>query len=165
MDGEGVKMSGLIDAIKDFLIYSANNGYGNEQIKSVTETDKSHTIEVKRGSYKSHDNYFGGEPYGGRVVIHKADKPVWMMVYYGSISENSGLAVEEIYSFLRKNLLNPDPKMPIRGPLSFKQGKWDYKADIKGDLTDFRCEETISYDNQVIYKASFAGGLVDKHNG
>ena len=36
-----------------------------------------------------HDNFFGGEPYGGREVIFCHDQPVWMMVYYGEVSDKS----------------------------------------------------------------------------
>lgn len=33
------------------------------------------------------DNFFGGEPYGGREVVFYEEKPVWMMVYYGWVAE------------------------------------------------------------------------------
>jgi hypothetical protein len=157
-------MTELINEIREFLIYSAENGYGNEQIKPVKELDKSETIEVSRGELKSHDNYFGGEPYGGRIVIHKNNEPVWMMVYYGRVYELTGLTLQDVYGYLRKNLLKPDLQMPIRGPLKSQEGKWGYVADIKGNLDDFTCEEVIKYDGKIVYKAAFAGGLVDQQS-
>jgi hypothetical protein len=157
-------MAKLTYDIKEFLIYSAKNGYGNAQAKITDGADGSHTIEVANGNLRLHDNYFGGEPYGGQIVIFKDDNPVWMMVYYGAVKGLKDLTLKDVYGYLRKNLLNPDPEMPIRGPLKNRDGKWSYDLDINGDLVDFRCEEVIKYDNKVIYKASFAGGLVDQRS-
>jgi hypothetical protein len=155
-------MAKLIDEIKEFLIFSAKNGYGNAQAKTTDEADGSKTIEVANGNMRMHDNYFGGEPYGGREVIVKDGKPVWMMVYYGRVYESIGLSLQDVYGYLRQNLLNPDPQMPIRGPRQNQEGKWSYVAEINGDLTDFTCEEVIKYDGKIVYKAVFAGGLVDQ---
>lgn len=155
--------SEIVDQIRCFLSFSAKSGYSNEQNKTVTEKDKSHTICVEKDDFKLHDNYFGGGPYGGREVILKNDKPVWMMVYYGSVYKETSLEIEDIYKFLRKNLLNPDKNMPIRGPLQNTEGKWRYNLDIKGDLANFVCFEEIFYGSEEVYKATFAGGLVEQH--
>ena len=157
-------MISLAGKIREFLIFSAKNGYGNAQAKTTDEADGSHTIEVTNGDLKLHDNYFGGEPYGGREVIFKDNKPVWMMVYYGSIKDTKAVTVKDIYGFLRTNLLNPDPKMPIRGPLKYSDGKWSYSASITGNLEDFKCQEVIKYNHKLVYQASFTGGLIDKQS-
>jgi hypothetical protein len=158
------KMAKLIDEIRKFLIYSAKNGYGNTQAKTTDEADGSHTIEVVSGDLRLNDSYFGGEPYGGREVIFLGDKAVWMMAYYGAVIDLDDTALQDVYGYLRKNLLNPDPEMPIRGPRENQEGEWSYTADIKGDLTDFKCEETITHNEKVVYEASFRGGLVDQQN-
>ncbi len=49
-------------------------------------------IEAEEWAF--HDNYFGGEPYGGRSVAFHQGKPVWIAVYYGwvegPLAERSG---------------------------------------------------------------------------
>ncbi len=44
---------------------------GNES-SLINESDNSKTIIYERGDFKFHDNYFGGEPYGGYQSL--ADK-------------------------------------------------------------------------------------------
>ncbi|MBI4009168.1 hypothetical protein HY357_02965 [Candidatus Roizmanbacteria bacterium] len=69
--------------------------FKNEADKAGYEQDKpkhmkqekygSTTIWYKRGNWKMHDNFFGGEPYGGRSVIYYKNKPVHITVYYGNV--------------------------------------------------------------------------------
>ena len=57
------------EALRQFLIDSNKSGYaGGEEKKWIKEQDGSTTIPSEKGDWKSHDNYFGGEPYGGRAV-------------------------------------------------------------------------------------------------
>ena len=55
-----------MDELKQFIHNASKNTYasGNENIKKK-EKDNSTTIVYEKGDYKYHDNYFGGEPYGG----------------------------------------------------------------------------------------------------
>ena len=87
-----------IDEIRKFLVRANRNGYGNESVKPLGEKDGSHTITYSEPDWLFHDNYFGGEPYGGREVIHFKNVPVWMMVYYGLVLDIS--IQNEIYTFL-----------------------------------------------------------------
>lgn len=53
------------DQLKQFLIASNRAGYANgKEKKWIKEPDDSTTIPYKKGLWKSHDNFFGGEPYG-----------------------------------------------------------------------------------------------------
>ena len=70
-------------ALKKFLIACNKAGYaGGEEKKWIKERDGSTTIPFKLGDCESHDNFFGGEPYGGRTVVSYKGKPVWIMVYF-----------------------------------------------------------------------------------
>ena len=63
--------------IKHFIFEASKATYasGDESIKQK-ELDGSTTITFKSGDYRFHDNYFGGEPYGGREVVFLNDKPI-----------------------------------------------------------------------------------------
>lgn len=58
------------EGLRQFLLDSNAAGYaGGESKKWVKESDQSTTIPFEQGPWKSHDNFFGGEPYGGRTIV------------------------------------------------------------------------------------------------
>lgn len=152
-----------VDELKQFLIYSAQHGYGNDNRVERKEADGSSTIEVASEDFQMSDNYFGGEPYGGRTVIGYEGRPTWIMVYYGGVVGNKlGLGIDVIYPYLKEQLLNPDTQIPVRGPLNNKKDKFEYKLSVKGDLEEFSGLEEIFYDGELVFKTFIAGGLVDQ---
>ena len=55
------------EELRNFLIYCGKEGYAAIQGEDeVREEDQSTSITLTQGPWKFHDNYFGGEPYGGR---------------------------------------------------------------------------------------------------
>jgi hypothetical protein len=146
--------------LKAFIFAASRATYasGDESIK-VRQPDGSTTIEFTEGDFKFHDNYFGGEPYGGREVVFLDGKAVWMMVYYGFVHAKTGNA--EVYGFLMGALRNTTADMPYRGPELFEKGSWRYENKLTGELENFSGTEKIFRDGQCIYEASYLGGLVD----
>lgn len=143
------------------FIYSASRATyasGNDSIKQK-QLDGSTTIEFTEGDYRYHDNYFGGEPYGGREVVFYKNEAKWIMVYYGLVYEGVN---EEVYSFLVKSLSNNSEDNPYRGPEEYKEGEWTYTSELKGDVENFTGEEKIFKGNKCVYKANYMGGLLNK---
>ncbi len=132
---------------------------GDESIKEK-QPDGSTTIKFENGNYKYHDNYFGGEPYGGREVVFYNNKPIWMMVYYGFVHPdvNNG----EVYKFLIESLSISTPEIPYRGPLSHENGIWKYENKISGEVENFSGKEKILKNGECVYEASYMGGFVDQ---
>jgi len=76
------------EVLRQFLVDSNKAGYaGGDEKKWIKESNGSTTIPFEKGEWQSDDNFYGGEPYGGRVVVFYKDKPHWMMVYYGWVEE------------------------------------------------------------------------------
>lgn len=148
------------NVIKNFLIKSNRNGYGNSSIVPTNEDDGSHTIIFNDGDLSFHDNYFGGEPYGGREVISYQNKPVWIMVYYGWVNDMS--MISDIYTFLKEALLNFTEDMPYRGPSLFEKDGWKYVNEVHGEFSIFSGEEIIYYKDEELFRTKYQGGLVDK---
>lgn len=146
--------------IKYFLTRANLAGYGNEKAEIIDEPNRSHTIKYAEKDWTFHDNYFGGEPYGGREVIFYQERPVWIMVYYGAILDKN-LNSSEIYSFLRKALMAFPKDMPMRGPEKLLGRDWSYKNEVKGDFESFSGEEIICFKDEIVYSAKYQGGLVD----
>ncbi len=157
-----------LEAIKKFLIEANKQGYGSgEERVRVKEADSSTTItyESPEGAWRFHDNYFGGEPYGGREVIFSDGKPVWMMVYYGEVSDKE-IDKNEVYGFLTKALMNAPDELPVRGPIELKETiagvEWVYSNSYSGELSRFKGQEVILRAGVEIYDADYSGGLVDR---
>lgn len=147
-----------------FLVACNKAGYVNGNEKSwIKEKDSSTTISFTKGKWFAHDNFFGGEPYGGRLVVFYDKKPVWMMVYYGAVEE--GVEVNDIYTVLRRALARMPIDAPFRGPKRYKEGSWIYTNTWQGDAVCFSGKEQIRHGGNIVYKARYVGGFVDRRQG
>jgi len=150
-------------ALLQLLIDASRRGYaaGRSAVKTQ-ESDHSTTIVLEQGDWRFHDNYFGGEPYGGREVVFFRGQPVWMAVYYGQVD---GADVESVYSFLQRALREAPSEFPLRGPETLTEGRFSYRNVHEGDVASFWGQETIHEDGRLVYSARYAGGLVDRRSG
>jgi len=144
-----------------FLVEAKTSTYAaGDSAEKTKNSDNSTTITHKNGDWSYHDNYFGGEPYGGREVVFYKGKPVYMMTYYGKV-EKTVLDINKVYGILMNALkLIPEDK-PFRGPESFTEDNLEYKNSHKGEINDFHGEEQIVENGNIIYSARYAGGFVD----
>ena len=110
-----------------------------------------------------HDNFFGGEPYGGRIVVLNYGKVEWMMVYYGWVEE--GVNPDIVYGILREALMQMPEEHPYRGPEEFKKGNLTYRNKWEGEVDRYLGEEVILQEEKTVYKANYLGALVDKRRG
>lgn len=147
-----------LEELKAFLM-RANMPHADGTAATVKEADGSRTIEYAEDDYRMHDNFFGGEPYGGRLVIFYKGQPVFMEVYYGKTSKPA----DEVYAFLREALQHPDEENPYRGPAEYKKGNLTYKSTNTGDIADHTVNEWIYDGDEEIYSAIIIGGLVDQN--
>jgi hypothetical protein len=150
-----------LDELKSFLL-RANMPHANGTAKITKELDGSRTIEYAEGDYRMHDNFFCGEPYGGRPVVFYKEEALLLEVYYGRAYETQRTA-DEVYGFLREALQHPDINNPYRGPEIYKRGQLTYRSFVEGDITNHTVKEYI-YDEQTeIYSALVVGGVVDQN--
>lgn len=147
-----------INELKAFLI-KANMPHATGTAKTVKENDGSRTIKFTEGDYHMHDNFFGGEPYGGRLVIFYKNEPVFIEVYYGKTNKPA----DKVYAFLREALQHPGEDNPYRGPAEYKKNELTYKSTVEGDITDHTVNEWIYDGDTEIYSAIVIGGLVDQN--
>lgn len=147
--------------LKRFIFAASRATYasGDESIK-VKQPDGSTTIEYRDDEWSFHDNYFGGEPYGGREVVFYQGKAVWMMVYYGFVHSETDNA--EVYGVLMEALRNTTKDAPYRGPAVFERENWRYENTTDGEAENFSGTEKIYRDGVCVYEASYRGGLIDR---
>ncbi|MCA9325096.1 hypothetical protein KDA23_03470 [Candidatus Saccharibacteria bacterium] len=150
-----------LDRLRDFLI-KANMPHATGTADIKKEGDGSRTISFSDGDYRMDDNFFGGEPYGGRLVIFHKEKPIFIEVYYGWV-HNTERPVDEVYDFLREALQYPDESMPYRGPAEYTKGSLTYRCSVNGDMANHYLEESIFEGDTKIYSGIVIGGLVDQN--
>ncbi len=147
--------------LRKFLVDAKKSTYASGNLaKKIINSDKSTTLVFKDGDWEYNDNYFGGEPYGGREVVFFKKRPVYMMVYYGSII-NSINNIKYIYNFLMDALKLISEDSPYRGPNKYNKGSLLYKNSFIGEIDNFFGEEIISESGNRIYSAKYIGGFVD----
>lgn len=152
------------ESLRQFLIDSNKAGYATGEEKQwVKEADGSTTIPFEKNEWRSHDNFFGGEPYGGRVAVFHRNKALWIMVYYGWVVE--GVDINPVYKILRNALMRMPEDAPFRGPKEYKEGNIAYANSWEGDVEKFSGEERIVEGELLVYQASYMGGLVDQREG
>ncbi len=122
----------------EFLVKAkvATYASGDADMKVIND-DKSTTITFKEGDWLYHDNYFGGEPYGGREAVFLKGQPVYMMVYYGKVHKEVE-DVGEVYGILMNALKQISLEAPYRGPREYSEQNMLYKNDYDGEVTDWR---------------------------
>lgn len=146
--------------LKEFLL-KANMPHATGTSKMVKEQNGSRTIKFSDGDWSMEDNFFGGEPYGGRQVVFYKQAPAWICVYYGQV-HSTNLTPDKVYDFLRKALQYPPADRPFRGPDSYKQSNLEYQNSLDGDADGYAGKEVILEDGKEIYWAKYLGGLVDQ---
>jgi hypothetical protein len=149
-----------LDELKGFLA-KANMPHADGSAPMIKETDGSRTIVFEDGPWSMHDNFFGGEPYGGRQIVLYDGEPVWLCVYYGFVAKERESA-DDVYDFLREALQYPPEAMPLRGASSYKRGNFEYRHEVPEDITSFESQEVILENGKQIYWAKLVGGLVDQ---
>jgi Domain of unknown function (DUF5680) len=148
-----------------FLFEAKDHGYADiQRVRPTAERDHSLTMDYESGDWRFHDNFFGGEPYGGRAVVFVKGRPLWMMVYYGCV-DGTDADVQPVYTFLQAALRQAPAELPLRGPEEFSDGPFTYRMAVHGTVENFWGEETIHRHGRQVYVARFAGGLVDRRRG
>ena len=146
----------------NFLIKAKIAGYASgEETQKIINDDLSKTLTFKKGSWKYHDNYFGGEPYGGREVVFFKKKPVYIMTYYGQVSKDVS-NIKKVYAVLRNALKLIPKNNPYRGPSKYREGNFLYSNKFTGSIASFWGEETIKENKKRIYKAQYMGGFINQ---
>jgi len=145
-----------------FLVEAKRSTYAaGDLAKKIVNDDKSTTLIFESGDWKYHDNYFGGEPFGGREVVFYRGEPVYIMTYYGRVADSVS-DINKVYGVLMDALkLIPEDK-PYRGPEKYNSGDLSYVNSFTGEVDNFFGEESISENGNEIYKAKYIGGFVDR---
>ncbi len=150
----------LTAQLATFLYTARSRGYAVvRDVPVLREPDGSSTLLYESGGWRYHDNYFGGNPFAGREVVHHDRRPVWMMVYCGGATADADAG--DAFRWLRE-ALRAAPVDALRGPTTHDGAGWRYVCQTDGDIERFTGSEAITRDGVDVYRAHFAGGWVDR---
>lgn len=145
-----------------FLVRAKTSTYASgDKAKKIIETDTSTSLFYKEWDRTYHDNYFGGEPYGGREIVFYKNQPVYIMTYYWYVYEHIS-DLKRVYTFLQHALSLLPVNYPYRWPQLYNENNLSYINDFTGEIDNFSGEESIAQDGKEIYKAKYIGGVVDQ---
>lgn len=147
--------------IAEFLLQAKKSTYaksGEAGEKKLKNGGRVFTYKVDGYTYV--DTYFGYDPFFGQELVLENGKVIWVMNYWGKILSDI-VSAEEIYNFVRRALLHPDPLVPVRGPENFREGDFSY-SNIGGGTVEnhFHHVEIIFYKRKKVYELSCHGGMV-----
>ncbi|MFZ2150629.1 MAG: DUF5680 domain-containing protein [Candidatus Absconditicoccaceae bacterium] len=150
------------DRLCEFLVEAKKSTYAAGSSRpEKSGKDFSTTLTFRNGNWKYHDNYFGGEPYGGREVVFFKGQPVYIMTYYGAVNDSIS-DLKMIYAFLQEALSLIPLDKPFRGPKEYKKDNITYINNFFGEVDNFSGEEKIFLDGKEVYTAKYMGGFVDQ---
>lgn len=157
-----------LEQLKEFLYKAAKTTYASwDNSLKKKEDDWSTTFFYEDGLRSYHDNYVGGEPFGGREIVFYDKKPYFIMTYYGRVVPESGFLLHEngletVYKFLQKSLTLVPKEYPYRWPRFYELDNFLYKNDFEWEVNNFHGIESISYQGIKVYETRYVGGLVDQ---
>jgi len=110
------------------------------------------------------DSYAGFFQSWGREVVWHNQKPFWVQIYGGGMTEGHHSDTEfthKTFKFLKKALSQGEKSESFqpRGPKKFKDEDWFYECEMEGDIKKFKGNEKISFKGEVVFTHDFSGGL------
>lgn len=145
----------------DFLLEAKVAGYatGGEE-GEIEFKDGSKGFELCSKKFKYIDRYFGFNPFSGTESVYDSeDKLIWVMNYYGSVSEKFKEPAK-VYNVLKSAMQKITTEFPFRGPPSFIESGLLYTNDQSGDVFSFSGKETIKDSNEEVYSLFYHGGSI-----
>jgi len=144
----------------DFLIKAKKSTYANADGDSKkTLDDGSKEFVFSEGEYFYRDRYFGSDSFAGEEIVFFNNEAIWVMNYCGCILEKI-INEKDVYSFLKRALMEMREEAPFRGPAEFTNNNYQYTSSFLGDVSSFVGIENIYLDKNKIYELNFHGGII-----
>lgn len=146
----------------EFLFKAKQNTYaGGESGIKESQSDGSTIMRYQSKQLVYVDRFYGGEPYIGEEILFYDNGAVWGMNYTGRLICYDAEIRESVYGFLQQALKENKSEIPARGPETYTCADYTYKTSILGTIDFFNGYEEIFFEDSVIYKGYYHGGLVN----
>lgn len=147
--------------LEEFLVRAKQNTYAAEAggVSPEILGDGAKQFVYREGDLEYRDRYYGFDPFGGEEIVRERGSAIWCMHYWGKVLSAS-MEPAAVFRFLRTVLREVPKDRPFRGPPSFKDGPWSYRSQVSGTVECFHGEETISYQEFLVYRCVYHGGAL-----
>ena len=150
--------------LPSFLVRAkiATYASGNDNFAVSPVLQISQQLEYGEENFLYRDIYYGGMHFIGLETVFQLGKPLWGMSYYGGVLPKSDKSqISAMPDVLKAALRKVPIENPYRGPKTFQKGDYLYQNEFHGEFTSFYGVEIIHFQEQVIYKLRYNGGIVD----
>ena len=144
--------------IIEFLIEAKKNTYAGKKGEVNSSRLNSHDLKYEKDNLMYYDTYLGNDKFSGSEALWVNNKPYWSLNYMGRVLDIKTFSGD----FLKEALLHVNKEYPFRGPLSYKNGDYEYKMSLNGDFNWFNGYEYITYKGIKIYECNFHGGVLEE---
>lgn len=152
----------FLQQLERFLQKAALATYAGNGPDALTQRPGFRELEYKEGEWEYRDSYCGFFESWGQEVVWCQGKVVWTCLYGGGMEseyhENKEFATQT-FDFLKKALSTKQDSFQPRGPKKYIDGEWKYTSVLNGDITWFKGNEEIVYQDKRVFTHEFIGGF------
>lgn len=144
-----------------FLQKANKATYANKlAVKAPSSRPESEDYHFELGDFTYHDTYFWGRDFIGAEIVYFQKKSVWGMNYFGFVLHEKVIE-RDVYDFLRQALMQEySGVIPVRGPKNYRERGREYRLSADGPLDNFSGREEILFNEAVVYRCLFHGGMI-----
>lgn len=154
-----------------FLVRAKKATYAGEGAEVPPQRPEFRELEYVEGDWNYRDSYTGYYAAPGQEVVRFQDRPIWVMSYNGGVVAkyigNLDLA-KQAFSHLKRALLEVSEDFLFRGPKMLRDGEWNYRCNVEGNIESFSGIEYIRRTiidegiliSEDVFQQQFFGGLV-----
>ncbi len=158
-------MEELLTELNRFLGKAALATYAGDGPEIEPQRVGFKELEFKEGDWDYRDSYAGFFQSWGQEVVWFKGHPFWNQIYgggmLGKFQSNEAFALKT-FGFLKKALSAGEKQEEFqpRGPKTFSDEAWAYFCEWKGDISNFKGNEKISFKGEIVFTHNFLGGLI-----
>ncbi|MCX6791382.1 MAG: DUF5680 domain-containing protein [Candidatus Gribaldobacteria bacterium] len=151
--------------LNNFLGVATLKTYAGGGAEVDPETTGFKELEYREGDWDYKDSYTGFFQSWGREVVWLNQKPFWIQIYGGGMTDkyqSDSKFAHSTFDFLKKALSAGEKQAEFqpRGQKNFADNDWEYSCEWQGDITKFEGHEKILFKGEIVFTHNFLGGLI-----
>ena len=150
--------------MKDFLVIARKNTWasGGGKQSPARAGSEGRFVFGKEG-WRYEDEFFGSQRFQGQELVYLNGRPVWGMVYYGGIPDQTeGVDSEKEFMFLKQALVTYSDRARFPGKVNFVKDNRTYLSDFIGSMDWFLGRELVRLKGRTTHEVFFTAGKIEK---
>ncbi len=153
--------SDFLSNLNQFIVTAKMHSYVGSGKESSPSRLKSHDLEYIENDFGYLDSYFGGQNFIGQEIVFLKGVPVWGMNYYGVDLRPDLISAAEIGAMIKKSLREMYREGRFLGGFEYTDHDLRYLDKSEGPIENFSGLEEIFKNGILVYRLSYAGGLIE----